>query len=187
MQVLKTAITDVKLIVPDVFGDSRGYFMETYNHKVFHEAGITTTFCQDNESCSCKGVLRGLHYQESPYSQGKLVRVVRGSVWDVAVDIRISSPTFGKYVAETLSADNKHQLYIPRGFAHGFLVLEDETTFCYKCDNYYEPQSDRGIRFDDLMINIRWPDIGVVPILSEKDRKHPLLSEIVPWTDICER
>lgn len=181
MQVLKTAISDVKLIVPDVFGDSRGYFMETYNHKVFYEAGITTTFCQDNESCSCKGVLRGLHYQESPYSQGKLVRVVRGSVWDVAVDIRKGSPTFGKYVAETLTADNKHQLYIPKGFAHGFLVLEDDTLFCYKCDNYYVPQSDRGIRFDDPMIDIRWPNIGISPILSGKDVKQPLLSEIVPW------
>jgi dTDP-4-dehydrorhamnose 3,5-epimerase len=185
MKVIETAIPDVKLIVPSVFGDSRGYFMETYKDNVFRDAGITTTFCQDNESCSCKGALRGLHYQETPHSQAKLVRVVRGSVWDVAVDIRKGSPTFGKYVAETLSADNKHQLYIPRGFAHGFLVLEDDTIFCYKCDNYYVPQSDQGIRFDDPMIDILWPNIGVPPILSEKDLKHPLLSKTLPWADVC--
>lgn len=183
MNVTALAIPDVKLIEPRVFGDSRGYFMETLSKREFERAGIGASFCQDNESCSCRGVLRGLHYQASPHTQAKLIRVVRGAIWDVAVDIRAGSPTFGRYVAAVLSGENKHQLFVPRGFAHGFLVLEDDTVVCYKCDAYYAPSSDRGVRFDDPAIRIEWPDLGRPPILSDKDCKHPLLAEIEPWRE----
>jgi dTDP-4-dehydrorhamnose 3,5-epimerase len=172
-----TEIADVKLIMPRVFADARGYFMETYNRQVFKSLDIDSDFCQDNESCSTKGVLRGLHYQVAPYMQAKLVRVVQGSVFDVAVDIRTGSPTFGKYATAILTAENKHQLYIPRGFAHGFLVLEDNTVFSYKCDNLYNQPSERGIRFDDPEIGIPWPDVGTPFVFSEKDRKNVMLNE----------
>jgi dTDP-4-dehydrorhamnose 3,5-epimerase len=175
--VKETEIADVKLITPCVFSDERGYFMETYNRQVLKSVGIDSDFCQDNESCSMKGVLRGLHYQVAPYTQAKLVRVVRGSVFDVAVDIRTGSPTFGKYAAAILTAENKHQLYIPRGFAHGLLVLEDHTIFCYKCDSLYSPLAERGICFNDPVIGIAWPDVGIPFILSEKDRKNVILNE----------
>jgi dTDP-4-dehydrorhamnose 3,5-epimerase len=181
MKVIETAIPDVKLIVPKVFGDSRGYFMETLNQKVFRQEGLQSEFCQDNESCSRKGVLRGLHFQAAPDTQAKLVRVVRGAVWNVAVDIRKGSPTFGKYVAETLSADNKYQLFIPRGFANGFLVLEEDTVFCYKCDNFYVLGSERGICYRDTTLGVRWPDIGMPPLLSDKDMRLPFLEEVEPW------
>ena len=140
-------------------------------------AGIDVCFCQDNESCSGKGVLRGLHFQRPPYEQAKLVRVVRGAVWDVAVDLRKESPTFSHYVAVLLSGENKQQLFIPRGFAHGFLVLEDETIFSYKCDNFYAPQSEAGILWNDHQVNIAWPKLGAQFALSAKDRLLPLLRD----------
>ena len=177
MNITATAIPDVKIITPKVFGDSRGYFLETHNQAAMKAAGIDANFCQDNESCSGKGVLRGLHFQRPPYEQAKLVRVVRGSVWDVAVDLRKESPTFGNSVSVLLSGENKQQLFIPRGFAHGFLVLEDETIFSYKCDNFYAPRADAGVRWDDPQLNIAWPKLDVPFILSEKDRVLPLLCD----------
>ena len=181
MEVIATDIPDVKIVVPDVFRDSRGYFVETYNAERYARAGIAADFVQDNESQSQKGVLRGLHWQAAPHTQAKLVRVIRGAVWDVAVDIRAGSPTFGKFAAVTLSAENGRQFFVPRGFAHGFIVLEDDTLFSYKCDDLYDPPSERGMRYDDPAIGIPWPDLGVPPILSEKDRRHPSLADIEPW------
>lgn len=182
MQVTDTAIEGVKLIVPDVFRDARGYFCETYNAERYRKAGIEAEFVQDNESCSMKGVVRGLHWQAGAHAQAKLLRVIRGAVWDVAVDIRRGSPTYGKYVAEVLSAENGHQFFIPRGFAHGFVVLEDNTLFSYKCDNLYCPASERGLRFDDPALGIVWPKLESEPVLSEKDRQHPKFAEIEPWS-----
>lgn len=181
MQVIPTDIPDVKIIIPRVFRDTRGYFVETYNAERYKAAGIMADFVQDNESFSARGVVRGLHWQAAPYTQAKLVRVIHGTVWDVAVDIRKGSPTFGKYVAELLTGENGHQFYIPRGFAHGFVVLEDQTLFSYKCDNVYHPEVERGLLFNDPALGIRWPEMASTPILSEKDRIHPLLSEITPW------
>ena len=178
MKVIDTEIEGVKLVEPDIHRDSRGYFCETYSEERYRRAGITATFVQDNESMSSKGVVRGLHWQADPHSQAKLVRVIRGAVWDVAVDVRKGSPTFGRHVAATLSAENGRQFFIPRGFAHGFIVLEDDTLFSYKCDNPYCPESERGIRFDDPELGIVWPDIGVPLKLSEKDMRHPLLSAL---------
>ena len=182
MQVFDTSIEGVKIIVPMVIGDERGFFVETYSEERYREAGVTAKFVQDNVSCSRKGVVRGLHWQAGEACQAKLVQVIKGSVWDVAVDIRKDSPTFGKYVAETLTAENHHQLYIPRGFAHGFIVLEDDTLFSYKCDNYYDPKSERGLRFDDPALGIKWPECDVELRLSEKDKRHPVLSGIEPYT-----
>ena len=176
-------IPDVKIVVPDIFRDARGYFVETYNQERYVKAGIEATFVQDNESCSMRGVLRGLHWQAGEHAQAKLVRVIRGAVWDVAVDIRKGSPTFGRHVAVTLTGENKRQFYIPRGFAHGFIVLEDDTLFSYKCDNLYCPAADRGLRFDDPALGITWPEIGVPLTLSEKDQKHPTLDAIEPWEE----
>ena len=169
MNVISTSITDVKLIEPKVFGDARGFFFESFNQKAFNEAtGTNHQFVQDNHSRSAKGVLRGLHYQiQQP--QGKLVRVVRGAVFDVAVDIRKSSPTFGRWVGAELSEDNQHQLWVPPGFAHGFLVLSDLADFLYKTTDYYAPQYERSILWNDSDLNIDWP-IGE-PILSNKDRQ----------------
>lgn len=178
MKIIETAIPDVKIIEPDRFGDARGWFCETYNAERYKKAGITADFVQDNESFSSKGVIRGLHWQAEPYSQAKLVHVINGAVWDVAVDIRKGSPTYGKHVAEILSSENRRQLYIPRGFAHGFIVLEDNTLFSYKCDNLYNPQSERGMRFDDPELGIKWPDVGRELVLSEKDRRHPRFRDI---------
>ena len=181
MEVVETEIAGVKVITPRVFRDARGYFAETYNAARYKAAGIPADFVQDNESLSQKGVLRGLHWQAAPHTQAKLVRVVRGAVWDVVVDIREGSPTFGKFVGVTLTAENAKQFYVPRGFAHGFLVLEDNTLFSYKCDDLYDPPSERGMRYDDPAIGIPWPDVGIKPILSEKDTRHPGLAEIEPW------
>ena len=178
MEVVETEIPEVKLVIPKIFRDARGYFMETYNAERYKAAGIDANFVQDNESCSAKGVIRGLHWQAGEHAQAKLVRVLRGSVWDVAVDIRKGSPTFGKYVAATLTAENGHQFYIPRGFAHGFIVLEDNTVFAYKCDNLYCPQAERGLMYNDPAISIPWPTLDVESILSDKDLKHPQLAEI---------
>jgi len=178
MQFIRTEIPEVIIIEPKVYGDERGYFVETFRKDKFEEfVGFEVPFCQDNESKSGKGVLRGLHYQLPPFAQSKLVRVIRGRVIDVAVDIRKGSPTFGKYVAVELSGENKRQLFVPRGFAHGFVVLEDETIFTYKVDNYYAPECDRGIAYDDPQIGIRWPLPAQELILSEKDRRQPKLSE----------
>ncbi|WP_143338530.1 dTDP-4-dehydrorhamnose 3,5-epimerase, partial [Cronobacter sakazakii] len=158
MKVVKTDISDVLIFEPKVFGDDRGFFFESFNQKTFMEAvGRKVTFVQDNHSKSACGVLRGLHYQLDPYAQGKLVRCVVGEVFDVAVDIRKNSTTFGKWVGVNLSADNKRQLWIPEGFAHGFLVLSETAEFVYKTTNYYNPESDRGIIWNDEDISIEWP------------------------------
>ena len=181
MKVIDTDIEGVKIVEPDRIGDERGWFCEQYNEERYAKAGICARFVQDNESFSRKGVIRGLHWQAAPHTQAKLVRVIRGAVWDVAVDIRRGSPTFGRHVAVTLSAENRRQFFIPRGFAHGFVVLEDDTLFSYKCDSLYCPSADRGMRFDDPALGIEWPDVGVELTLSEKDRRHPGLAGIEPW------
>ena len=183
MNVMETLISGVKIIEPDIHRDSRGYFAETYNEKRYREAGITARFVQDNESCSSRGVLRGLHWQAGEHGQAKLVRVIRGAVWDVAVDIRKGSPTYGKSVSCELTAENGRQFYIPRGFAHGFVVLEDNTLFSYKCDNFYCKASERGLKFDDPALGIKWPWPGRDFLLSEKDKLHPPLAEIEPWVE----
>lgn len=167
----KTEIEGVFIIEPKVFGDERGYFMETYNKADFHKAGITNEFVQDNQSKSRKGVLRGLHFQKQ-YPQAKLVRVTKGEVYDVAVDLREGSPTYGKYVGVVLSAEKKNQFFIPRGFAHGFLVLSEEAEFTYKCDEFYHPEDEGGIRWDDPSIGIQWPDVGMSYVLSKKDNAY---------------
>ncbi len=178
MQFVRTKIEDVVIIEPKVHGDDRGYFVETFRADKLEEfLGFKLNFGQDNESKSSKGVLRGLHYQLPPHAQTKLVRVIQGRVLDVAVDIRRNSPTFGQHVAVELSAENKKQLLVPRGFAHGFVVLEDDTIFAYKVDNYYSPECDRGIAFDDESLNIDWILKKEELKLSEKDRKQPKLNE----------
>lgn len=178
MTFTRTAIPNVVIIEPKVHGDSRGYFVETFvSNKLEEFLGYQINFCQDNESKSSKGVLRGLHYQLPPFAQTKLVRVIHGRVLDIAVDIRKNSPTFGKYVAVELSGENKKQLLIPRGFAHGFVVLEDDTIFAYKVDNYYSPECDRGIAFDDKNLNIDWILNHNELNLSAKDTKQPKLNE----------
>jgi dTDP-4-dehydrorhamnose 3,5-epimerase len=165
----KTDIEGVLVIEPKVFGDERGYFMETYNKTDFHKAGITCEFVQDNQSKSRKGVLRGLHFQKQ-FPQAKLVRVTKGEVYDVAVDLRKESLTYGKYVGVILSAERKNMFFIPRGFAHGFLVLSDEAEFTYKCDEFYHPEDEGGIRWDDPSIGIEWPEIGMAFSLSARDK-----------------
>ena len=178
MKFIRTDIPDVIIIEPKVHGDERGYFVETYRaDKLEAFLGYKINFCQDNESKSSRGVLRGLHYQLHPAAQTKLVRVIQGRVLDVAVDIRKDSPTFGKHVCVELTAENKRQLLVPRGFAHGFVVLEDDTIFAYKVDNYYSPQNDRGIAFDDTVLGIDWKISKEELLLSEKDSKQPKLSE----------
>lgn len=178
MKFSRTAIADVIIIEPKVHGDERGYFVETFRQDKLNEfLGFNVNFCQDNESKSSKGVLRGLHYQLPPYAQTKMVRVIQGSVLDVAVDIRKGSPTFGQYVAVELSAENKKQMFVPRGFAHGFVVLEEDTVFAYKVDNYYSPECDRGIAFDDKDLNIDWILKEAELNLSAKDKTQPKLNE----------
>ena len=187
MTFTRTAIPDVVIIEPKVHGDSRGYFVETFvSNKLDEFLRYKINFCQDNESKSSKGVLRGLHYQLPPHAQTKLVRVISGRVLDVAVDIRKNSPTFGKYVAVELSGENKKQLLIPRGFAHGFVVLEDDTVFAYKVDNYYSPECDRGIAFDDKNLNIDWILNHNELNLSAKDIKQPKLFDIKDDKEIFE-
>jgi len=179
MQFIPQAIPDVILIQPKVHGDHRGYFVETFRQDQFEEAlGYQVNFCQDNESKSIKGVLRGLHFQLPPFAQSKLVRVIEGEVLDVAVDILQGSPTFGQHVAILLNETNKHQLFIPRGFAHGFLVLSDTAIFAYKVDNYYSPECDRGLAFDDPALNIDWMLAKDLLKLSEKDQKQPGLVDL---------
>ena len=176
MKFIPQSIPDVVLIEPTVHGDNRGYFIETFRQDLFEEAvGYQVNFIQDNESKSTKGVLRGLHYQLPPYTQAKLARVIEGSVLDVAVDIRKSSPTFGLHVTVELTAENKHQLFVPHGFAHGFVVLSDSAIFAYKVDNYYAPKYDRGIAFDDKELAIDWKLPLEALQLSDKDKVHPTL------------
>lgn len=183
MKIIDTAIPDVKIIEPTVFGDERGFFFESFNQAKFNTAiGYAVDFVQDNHSCSTKGVLRGLHYQLSPHAQGKLVRCVVGEVFDVAVDIRQSSATFGQWVGVHLSADNKRQLWIPEGFAHGFLTLSDKAEFLYKTTGYYAPQSERCILWNDENLAINWPDINDTFILSEKDKKGITLQQAKIFT-----
>lgn len=177
MTIERTPFRDLLIIKPHVFGDARGYFMESFNEARFRvETGLNVTFVQDNESLSRKGVLRGLHFQIPPKSQGKLVRVIRGAVLDVLVDLRKSEPTYGQHFKMVLSEENKTQLYVPEGFAHGFAVLQDDTLFSYKCTNYYSPEHDRGVRWSDPALGIDWEMAD--PILSEKDKALPLLSEV---------
>ena len=180
MNVRPTALPDVLLVEPKVFGDARGYFFESYSARRYADAGIPgggATFVQDNVSYSQRGVLRGLHYQH-PFGQGKLVGVLRGEVFDVAVDVRRGSPTFGRWVGECLSAENKRQLYIPPGFAHGFLVTSPDALFAYKCTDYYHPEAERSIRWDDARIAVRWPIDG--PVLSAKDDVAVMLDAMPP-------
>ncbi len=178
MGVIKTDIEGVLIIEPRIFGDERGYFYESYNKERFkEETGLDIDFVQDNQSMSGYGVLRGLHFQKAPYAQSKLVRVIKGAVLDVAVDIRVGSPTFGKHVAVELTGENHRQFFIPRGFAHGFVVLSKEAIFQYKCDNLYAPQSEGAIAWNDPALGIDWRVSAKDVILSEKDKHHPLLGE----------
>lgn len=174
-EIIKTSIDGVVILEPKVFGDNRGYFMETYSKSDFAQVGLFYDFVQDNQSKSSKGVLRGLHFQKK-HPQAKCVRVLEGEVFDVAVDLRKNSPTYGRYVGVILSENNNRIFMIPRGFAHGFLVLSDFATFAYKCDDFYHPEDEGGIMWDDPDINIQWPFVDDI-VLSEKDRKHPYLRE----------
>ncbi len=177
INVVETAIPGVLIIEPKAFGDARGYFMESFNAREFaQKTGLEVTFVQDNLSRSRRGVLRGLHFQRPPFAQSKLVCVVKGRVLDVAVDIRKGSATYGQHVAVELTEENHKQMFIPRGFAHGFLVLSEYATFCYKCDEIYHPEDEGGIIWNDPGIGIEWPDAGKI-LLSEKDKKHPTLRE----------
>jgi dTDP-4-dehydrorhamnose 3,5-epimerase len=177
MKFIPQSIPDVIIVKPDIHLDNRGYFIETFRQDIFeHNLGYKVNFIQDNETKSTKGILRGLHYQTPPYTQAKLVRVIKGRVLDVAIDIRRSSPNFGRYVMVELNADNKYQLFVPRGFAHGFIVLSDEAIFAYKVDNYYSQMHDRGIRFDDEELAINWQLPNEKIHLSKKDTLHPNLA-----------
>ena len=177
MKLTLTPIKHLVVIEPKVFGDERGYFYEAYNKNTFHELGLDYDFVQDNQSFSKKGVLRGLHFQKN-YPQAKLVRVIEGEVFDVAVDLRKDSPTYGKWYGVVLSGENKKMFMIPRGFAHGFLVLSDTAIFSYKCDDFYHPNDEGGIIYNDPTIGVEWPKIDCDIILSEKDKFHPPLKEI---------
>ena len=178
MEVIKTAIDGVLIIEPKVFGDHRGYFFESFNEREFAaKSGVDVHFVQDNESKSCYGVVRGLHFQKGEHAQAKLVRVISGKVLDVAVDIRPGSPTFGKHVAAELTAENHRQFFIPKGFAHGFVVLSPEAVFQYKCDEFYCPEAEGAIAWDDPDVAIDWQIPASDVILSDKDRKHPRLKE----------
>lgn len=184
MEVIKTYIEGVVIIEPRVFDDARGYFFESYSKREFDEKVRPVDFVQDNESMSIKGVIRGLHFQQPPFAQSKLVRCVKGRVLDVAVDIRRGSPTYGKHVAVELSEDNHRQFFVPRGFAHGFAVLSDVAVFQYKCDNYYHPEAEDGISIGDDSLGIDWRVDPKVAILSEKDLKHGFLKDFETPFDI---
>jgi dTDP-4-dehydrorhamnose 3,5-epimerase len=178
MKFTETKISGVMIIEPKVFGDPRGFFMESYKKSVFVADGITEDFIQDNHSRSAKGVLRGLHFQLKPYGMGKLVRAIRGEIFDVAVDVRRNSPTFGQWVSEFLSEENKKMLYLPSGIAHGFLSLSEITEIYYKCTAEYNAQSERGLIWSDPAVGISWPKIGMAPILSERDKQNVLLKDL---------
>ncbi|MCK7535043.1 MAG: dTDP-4-dehydrorhamnose 3,5-epimerase [Marinilabiliales bacterium] len=179
MPFLETDIPGVLIIEPRIFQDNRGSFFESYNQRVFFEGGVDTVFVQDNQAFSRRGVIRALHYQIDPHAQAKLVRVLSGVIFDVAVDIRHGSPTFGKWVGVELSGENHRQLFVPKGFAHGYSVLTPEAVIFYKCDNYYHPASERGIRFDDPMLRIDWKVPIEHQILNDRDRSFPLLRDVV--------
>ena len=181
MEIIKTNIEGVVIIEPRIFKDDRGYFFESFSQREFEEKVCKTTFVQDNESKSSYGVLRGLHFQKPPFAQSKLVRVIKGAVLDVAVDIRKGSPTFGQYVSVELTGENHRQFFIPRGFAHGFSVLSEEVIFQYKCDNFYSPQSEGAIAWTDPDLNIDWRIPAEKVVLSEKDSKHPRLKD---WQNV---
>ena len=178
MNVVETAIPGVLIFEPKVFGDARGFFLESFNQKLFDDAvGGATTFVQDNHSRSARGVLRGLHYQLPPHAQGKLVRVTSGGVFDVAVDVRPGSPSFGRWVGVELSGENQRQLWLPPGMAHGFLVTSDSADFLYKTTDYYAPQAEGAVRWDDPAIGIAWPEVGTAPLLAAKDAAAPALAD----------
>ena len=181
MEIIKTNIEGVVIIEPRIFKDDRGYFFESFSQREFEEKVCKTTFVQDNESKSSYGVLRGLHFQKPPFAQSKLVRVIKGAVLDVAVDIRKGSPTFGQYVSVELTGENHRQFFIPRGFAHGFSVLSEEAIFKYQCDNFYSPQSEGAIAWNDPDLNIDWRIPAEKVVLSEKDSKHPRLKD---WQNV---
>lgn len=181
MEIIKTNIEGVVIIEPRIFKDDRGYFFESFSQREFEEKVCETTFVQDNESKSSYGVLRGLHFQKPPFAQSKLVRVIKGAVLDVAVDIRKGSLTFGQYVSVELTGENHRQFFIPRGFAHGFSVLSEEVIFQYKCDNFYSPQSEGAIAWNDPDLNIDWRIPAEKVVLSEKDSKHPRLKD---WQNV---
>ena len=181
MEIIKTNIEGVVIIEPRIFKDDRGYFFESFSQREFEEKVCKTTFVQDNESKSSYGVVRGLHFQKPPFAQSKLVRVIKGVVLDVAVDIRKGSPTFGQYVSVELTGENHRQFFIPRGFAHGFSVLSEEVIFQYKCDNFYSPQSEGAIAWNDPDLNIDWRIPAEKVVLSEKDSKHPRLKD---WQNV---
>ena len=181
MEIIKTNIEGVVIIEPRIFKDDRGYFFESFSQREFEEKVCKTTFVQDNESKSSYGVLRGLHFQKPPFAQSKLVRVIKGAVLDVAVDIRKGSLTFGQYVSVELTGENHRQFFIPRGFAHGFSVLSEEVIFQYKCDNFYSPQSEGAIAWNDPDLNIDWRNTAEKVVLSEKDSKHPRLKD---WQNV---
>ncbi|MDD2995405.1 MAG: dTDP-4-dehydrorhamnose 3,5-epimerase [Paludibacter sp.] len=177
MEIIKTNIEGLLVIQPRVFADARGFFFESYNEKMYRENGIDIRFCQDNQSKSGYGVIRGLHYQLNPHSQSKLVSVIRGAVWDVAVDLRKNSPTFGQWYGVELTEDNHTQFLIPQGFAHGFSVLSEMAVFSYKCDDFYNPTLERGIMFNDPALAIDWKIPAGKEIISDKDMKHPLFAD----------
>jgi dTDP-4-dehydrorhamnose 3,5-epimerase len=180
MKITKTKLTDCFILEPTIFKDSRGYFFESFNQQKFNElTGLNIKFVQDNESMSSKGVLRGLHYQAGELAQAKLVRVIKGNILDIVVDLRKESPTFGQFLATELSEENKKQLYIPRGFAHGFVVLSDTAIFSYKCDNFYDKASERGIKFNDPTLNINWQLPNESLIISEKDLELPTMENTI--------
>lgn len=179
MKIIKTEIEGVVILEPRIFRDARGYFFESFSVREFEEKVARTTFVQDNESCSSYGVIRGLHFQKPPFTQAKLVRVIKGAVLDVTVDLRKDSPTYGKHVAVELTEDNHRQLFIPHGFAHGFAVLSDEVLFQYKCDNYYTPQSEGGILWNDPDLQIDWRIPADKVVLSEKDTRHPMFKDYI--------
>lgn len=180
MRIEHTSIPEVVIVHPEIFRDARGYFFESFNEKAFAELMFPVHFVQDNESRSCRGVIRGLHYQKGDAAQGKLVRVIRGRVLDIAVDIRRGSPSFGKWAAAELSGENAAQLFIPRGFAHGFSVLSDEAVFQYKCDRFYDPSAEGAVAWDDPDLGIDWKIPSGEEILSDKDRRHLRLKDIAP-------
>lgn len=177
MEIIKTPVSDLLIIKPHVFADARGFFFESYNEKNYNEAGINIHFCQDNQSKSGYGVIRGLHYQLYPHSQSKLVSVIQGAVWDVAVDLRTSSPTYGKWYGVELTGENHLQFFIPQGFAHGFSVLSETAVFSYKCDDFYNPASERGIMYNDPALAIDWKIPTGKALISDKDTKHSLFKD----------
>jgi len=180
MNIIKTEFSGLMIIEPKIFGDARGYFFESYNEKIMADAGIQTVFRQDNHSFSKYGVIRGLHFQRNPYSQTKMIRVLDGTIYDVTLDLRKGSPTFGKWFGMELSAENKWQLYIPQGFAHGFSVLSEQTTILYKCDNFYNPQSEGGVLYNDPALGIDWKVDAAKATVSEKDKILPTFDQVEP-------